>query len=33
MSGLCLQVWHQIFDKVNWCMLIFGMFTGEHAFA
>lgn len=31
MPDLCLQVWHQIFDKVNWCTLIFGTFTGEHA--
>ncbi|CAK0787362.1 hypothetical protein CVIRNUC_010582 [Coccomyxa viridis] len=22
------MVWHQIFDKVNWCLFIFGIFTG-----
>lgn len=22
-------MWHQIFDKVNWCLFIFGVFTGE----
>ena len=26
---MLLQVWHQIFDKVNWCLFIFGIFTGK----
>ena len=26
---MLMQVWHQIFDKVNWCLFIFGIFTGK----